>query len=420
MIGKKVKCPGCGTIFVAKAADDDEPEPPKPAKSPAKPARPSQAIGTSPRSKQPAREEDEEEEDRPRRKSRVDDDEEEEEEKPRRKSRRDEDDDEDEEDDQPRRRSRRDEEDDEDEDDDDRPRRQSQEEEDDFEEEEDEGDDDPRVGWRKVRKGITLILIALFARIALGILLAIVGMIGAAGVASSIGPRGNVAGALNAMGTFAIIMVVLQKLVQYTCQGTDVFGHFLNMSPPDRRGISLKTLGLVTFVFAASGLGCALLYDVVSFFLFGFGAMGGNPIATLQVMQNAGYAVLAIGILLAVAWVGTITSFLLQLRGICQAWGKESLARQVYAYLITFGSLVGAAILVYGIGFLLVGAVIWSALGSGGGPIGETQRQVAGTGVLVISAFSCLLAVAALGMFVWYIIILFLVRGTVDSGLRRR
>ncbi len=226
---------------------------------------------------------------------------------------------------------------------------------------------------------------------------------------------GNVRGAADSIGAVGGIIMVLQLLANYSLTGVEVYAYYLNMSPPERRGVSLSGLGLVAFVFAASYLGCQALNDIVSAFAVGLRAVGGNPFGGLGTAASAGYLMLALPVLSFVALVGQLISFLLLLRGIAQAWGNESLARQVMSYIITFASVVGAMIVVLLLGFLIVGVAF---LGSGGMPSQDAQNTAAAGGLLVLVSI-CLFAIAGLGLAIWYIIILFQVRGTVDSGLRR-
>src|SRR5438309_1265812 len=81
LIGKKVKCPGCATMFIAEADEPEEEEapPPLPKKTPSKaPTRAAErsrpdAVTASPRGKRREADEDEEEAPRSRGRDRDDD-----------------------------------------------------------------------------------------------------------------------------------------------------------------------------------------------------------------------------------------------------------------------------------------------------------------------------------------------------------
>jgi len=396
MLGKKVKCPGCQTIFVAKAGGDDEeedkPAPKAASKSPSKSPAKSNAIEETPRKRPapPPDEEDEEDEDRPAR----------------RKSRRDEEDEDEDEDDRPARRKGRDEEDEEEDEDD--------------QEDEDEDEDRPKRktgSWTKVNSGLMFVLISLFVLIGGAFIAPLIGMIFTPTV--NFGPGGPRVG-----GGGYYFGVILNKLIAYSWMGLNLTGHFFMMSVPDRRGVNVKGLALITFIAVATYLGCTIVVDIITFAFLGAAFAGGG----FPFMMGGGgiggmfYALIAFSVLSLLAYATSGITFCLELRGISQAMGNQGLAKQVFTFLIVAVSTAVAAVVILGLLFLIMGAAVWGAFGGagmGGGPPNQAAAQALGGSMIMACGAFCLLGVATLGEFVWYIIILFQVRSAVTRGMRR-
>ncbi len=222
LIGKKVRCPGCSVMFVARA--DEEEEVPASRAS----GRAPQSDAISERRKAPARDED----DRPRSRSRDDDDD-----RPRSRSR---DEDRDDRDDRIRRRDDHDE---------DYPPPRS---------------GDPAKGWRGTRLGITLVAVSnwLFlscigvALIGAGIMLLLGGslissVVGGGTIDESSASRGVAGAAGAAIGM--IIFLALVGLLYFASYVLQLVGFGLCMQVPNRRDSSaMRILAIVTFCCAAA------------------------------------------------------------------------------------------------------------------------------------------------------------------------
>jgi hypothetical protein len=406
LLGKKVKCPGCGVTFTASAGGGGRAAPasggraapsagskaPPSARSSPRAPRAEEGIEETPRAKKrpamaPPEEDYEEEDDRGRGRGRG--------------RARDEDD---EEDDRGRGRGRG---------------RARDEEEEEYEDEDvDEAPrTDARAGWQKVRLGITLIIVAIFVAIGGGILTSLLGML--------------------AVGSMSIGMLyavqIMGMLFNYSSMGLDVAGHGLNMSVPPRRGQSYKGLAIATFSLYAAWAGITLLSQVIGFALglglagvggpFGpFGGFGGGGpgigMGTVQGLYFIGILSI-IGLLCALAgWF----CFMFLLRGIALMLGKPALAKTIVTYMITAVSFAVGSALIFCISALVFGMAMANMFGGGGmGPGNPRAAANAGAaGGILFLALGCIFLVCALALLVWYIVILFQVRGVVDSHLRRR
>jgi hypothetical protein len=400
LIGKKVKCPGCTTMFIAEADDQDEaPPPPKkappkpPAKAPPERARPD-AVTSSPRAKRRDEDEEEEEAPRPRAKRRDDDEEEErpsrrkeavQEERPRAKRR-----DEDEEEEERPRRGRRDEEDDEeeerrprrgrdrddDDDDDDRPSRGRR----------DEADEDEQVrGWQKVRTGMNFVAIAWWLYMSIfgiymlagGILL----LMGGGMIASLIGgtPPANAASGLGGMMVLGCGLIILVSLLGLTAFVLLMTGTGFCMATPKLRGQSMKGMAMTAFYLYIGFIGAYLFGVIVQ-------QISLNMLIVGALIQMVGYLAFFVGHIL----------WMVYMRQVCLYFRDSSLASSVMTNLIVqiVGPIVGALIV-----FLL--ALIVGFSGSG-------------AGIIVVFIFYGLLVLGMLGVYVWYIMLVQKVRDLVE------
>jgi hypothetical protein len=406
LLGKKVKCPGCGTMFTGKAAGARGEDTPK---TKARSAARDERIEEKPRAGRrsvvpPPLEADED--DRPRRRRRPED--------------------EYDEDDRPRARRREEEEDR----DDDYPRslRGS------AYEDEDEGDEPgttPRSvvqGWRKVRSGINLVVLGGWIQFGAYIILLIAGVIGliimvagASAVVTSVstaparGPIGQPPaftpppspspGGISAMlgGGLMICfvggLVGLAGIAEVVMRLTG-YGFCMGVVPPRGKDTSLKTLAITAFSLAA---GAVALYAI-------------NLLLNMVGVRNSILSLLAFPLHIA-----SFVVFMIFVRGVCLRTGQKEMAGKVVTNLIAWG--------VYYVGIVLSSCLIGIALGaamfgalSGGGGGGPTPGSVAssfGTFAIVACALLGLILVVGACLFVWYLMILGQVRNGLDRHLRR-
>jgi hypothetical protein len=322
LIGKKVRCPGCSLMFFAEidAPADDEPEP-----EPARAAPPRSRAVTGRRADAPGRppRDEEEEDDRPRGRSRSrPEEDEEEEDRPRGRIRsRDEDED--------RVRSRRDE--------DDRPRGRRRDEEDEEEDdrgprrrEEDDRDARPRLspamrGWWWVHLGVALVLISSLVFLGLmGVTLVFNGITMLTGAAAFAGFGGGNVWSFGGGGVLAMLFGLLVLvggggglLATLTGMGMCMF------APAGKNGNSTRTLAITAFSCTIATLLCVPLSMVVGF--------------------AAGALVIVLFVLIFVLSLVGGVCWLLFLRAVAVDLRDPGLAQTVVNYMIAIVVYVGVA-----------------------------------------------------------------------------
>jgi hypothetical protein len=150
---------------------------------------------------------------------------------------------------------------------------------------------------------------------------------------------------------------------------------------------------------------------------FGFGRLGASPFS-LGGGGGAGMSAAGLGSLLTIA---AFVVFLFFLRSVALAVRARSLANTIKTYLIAAAISIGVGILLSGIAMAVAGAALFSMIGRGGPPTagGGAVAGTAAGAVLAMVAVACIMVPVVLGMFIWYIVILFQVRGAIDRHLRQ-
>lgn len=392
LLGKKVKCPGCGVKFVG-AADAPEELDEAPARSSFSSTRADSSAG-----RRPSRRDDDDEDDR--RRSRRDDEYE---------------------DDRPRRSRRRRDDDYEDEDDDDRYRRRRPE-------------GDPVQGWQRVRLGINLIITGEFIWIAAIVLLVLGGVaLWAFGVASifsmaSSPPSSSTASA--AAGTFfgmaigAVILFGLYWLLNLAEQGLRVAGEGFCMGVvPTRRATYLRGLAIATFCCGAAGV--LLFYggycggygfNIAAFSGYGSGYPG---------YWGVGPSVLGLS---GMIFLAERYCFLFFLRGTAISMRQEALARQIVYWMIAAPCIVALFVVSAFILMCAGGMAVFSSATSTVGATSQSQANAAAANTAgmamgwMVAMFTCwgVGFLVGLALFIWYLVILFQSRSAVSGWLYDR
>lgn len=417
LLGKKVKCPGCGGMFEAAEEIDESPPPSRPKREESRRSpREEEAERPSERRRRPARDDDDDDEDSRAR-------------RPARSSRRDEYDD-DEDDDRPRRatRSSRLEEDD---DDDDRPRRSARS----SRYEEDEGDDDEetpsrpsrsqaREGWRQVARGLNFILWAIVAAIGGGIAVACAMFIGIGatfgalmgGGAAPAGPGagpgpGGAAGAAAVGGIGIVIVGILAIGLLLGVSGAIIAGKVFCLNVPARN--EARRYAMISLVLSISGLALSALAFIVGMIMGAAGAI--NPMALI----GGGGSSALIGILDligGIVGVGSHVTFVMFMRLVAEEIRKRSLAQSLLTLIIVI-SVSGGCLILSRI-IALVGVAGGGAAAAAGNPaIGFGAMGGAG---MASGALGCIFAITAIASVIWFIVSLVQVRGAVLQYNRRR
>jgi hypothetical protein len=400
LLGKRVKCPGCGTMFTGRARDAGTEDTPKSQSRAAAPRE--ERIEAKPRAGRrsvvPPPEADYED-DRPPRRRR---------------------DDEADEDDRPRSRRRRDED---EEGDEDYPRSARG-----NAYEDDEGAAEggllsrqQREGWQKVRKGISLIITAIWVMLSTIPVASLGGLVvgaAGAGVVASAQTGGQALGGVAATGVGLILLAVLLGLIGLAANALNIIGRVFCLGVPSRRG-ALKGLALASLLLCIGQVFSSYLGNAVGLATgAGFGRTGVSPLGAVGGGAGSLFAVL--GLLAAVA--GFIV-FMFFLRSVAFAVKARAVASAIKTFLIAVAIAIGVSMLLGVVMVALAGAALFSALSSTAvGPSAQGVGAATGTaaGVMMIGlALGCVLLLAGLGMFVWYVVILFQVRGAIDRYLRR-
>jgi hypothetical protein len=371
LIDTKVRCPACGNPFLARAEGEKDEEPAPVRFSPPRTEGYSERRSAGARKREEDEDEDSVEEERPRSRARDED---------RRVMRR-------EDRDRPRRREEEDE---------DRPRRRRHEEDDDYDE---DYDDRPRRrgsneagGWRMTRLGILLVVIACCLRL-LAIAVAILGfgmllVVGAtifstaaSGGAVTGGFLGLTGGMLAFAGVLGLLMVT-STVLQYVGQG-------LCLAVPDRRGAGLRGLAIAAF---ACGV-AAFLLNTGGYFVGGRASVGTGGTGGL------------LGLASFICWILFLRLVAIEMRG-------PDVAGRLMSYLIA--TFVWGAVIVLCFFIAICGGVMAAAGTRRGGGAGG----VAAYGILMLG-LGGVLALAWLGLQVWYIFLMQQVRGLIDRHVSR-
>lgn len=380
LIGKNVKCPGCGVKFLGRAEDDAIEEPEE--------AAPEPSYGVASRSdveSRPRRRDDDEDDDRP--KSRRRRDEEEDEDYPVRKRRR------------------------------------------------DSGDGSPQAskaevvtGWERVRFGLNMIIIAIWIAVGTGVTAVVGYLLLILFVGASFGSMitgglsggqptqqeasqmaGQAAGTMTGMmvgGCLMMGILGLLGLANLACRLTGL-GFCMGIAST-RKTQTLKVLAIVVFCIACAGL----VTPVLSF--------GGGALAA----RNGGGCLMIAGDgLIGVLALAEFICFMLFLRGVAVVMKNEDLGRNLLFYMI--GTIVYFVMLpvVWFVMAIAIGAAMFSSFAaSNPHNASATAGNVAGTGAAaLIGGLTCfgVIALIGLALFIWYIVLLYQVRSAVDGWLDR-
>lgn len=383
LLGKKVKCPGCGGMFTASAMNgnrrDEDEEPTRHPRQSSRSEGYSERRGNSPAVRDRDRDRDE---DRSRR-------------------RRDEEEDDDHGD---RRRPRRD---DYDDDDYDRSRR---------------GRDDIK-GWRGVRAGLNLVFIAGWLQLTMygvaflggGILLVFATatisafLRGGGGGQNAPNPEA-VGGAVGMIGGMCLFFMIL-GLISFAELVLRLIGYGLCIQSPPLQGSPARGLAI-----AALACGCAaVLVNLGGGFINGFGGGMGNT--------GRGMALTMMGMGNAFGWFSNVLTFagfvcwMFCMRAICLDLRNKEVAGRVLTVFIAYVVYGFVAAMIFVVMLFAVGLGIASAVTGAHGTAG-TATAIGG-GVIALLIVGGGLFLGHLGMTVWYVLTVQQVRGVVERHLNR-
>ncbi len=406
-LGRKVKCPQCSAMFLAEAAGGGG----KTGGKSESGGKREESLADRAAARAASRKrDDEEEEDRPRSRRRDEEDEEEERPRSRRSSR------DDDEDDRPSRRRGRDE----DEDDyDDRPSRRSNRDRD-YDDEDDDRRRGPspkqeKAGWKSVSFGLLFVIISNWLTVSYiavsflwTLMLFALLWTGAYSIVGYLGYAVNI----------LLLLMVIGHFV------TNVTGHGFTLATPGRPDWSTKPLAISGFSCLASSTACFALYMLWMVVIFGplaFGIFFGATMRGQAMLAGQGAASTAplmavialIGVLLNTA--GSIV-FMFYLNNVSLRGKRNDLARSVIACFIAVVAYILICTLLACLWVAMIPAIM-------GGAVVRGDQVQAASGLAVMGwisfVFGILILLVGVGLLIWYITLLYQVRGAVDSYVRK-
>lgn len=391
LIGKKVRCPGCGVMFTAKAdgaedeTQDEQPKARAGARSDSISARKREAGDDDrPRARARAEEDDEDEKPRARRRDRDEGDDEDEGGRGRGIRRRDD------EEDRPSRRDRdRDDEDD---------RRRSRR--DDYEDDEDyprRGGGDEAKGWSGTKIGVFLVIIANWLHLT-GLGIGAIGagtmlLLGGAMLNSFTGGGGLSDGGAAGAGATAILGIIffgLFGVLLIVGALMQVVGQGICMMVPSKRGGALKGLAIAAFACACA----ALLINVGGSVVGGYS--GRNYGGGLSSLLNA----------------ASFICWLLFLRGAAIETRDPDLGSRFLICLISF-------VVFYFVAVLGIVIAVCAGVAAAGNAATGGSGAASGAMVVVMIILGGLVVLGYLGLMIWYVLLMQRLRADIARHLSR-
>jgi hypothetical protein len=285
---------------------------------------------------------------------------------------------------------------------DDRPRRRDDED----QYEDDRGDSvrSPRQAWKKVRFGLTFVIISIWVYLgAVGI--HIIGLLFLGGLAWDSVSSFNATG-LAVAGTGIVVLGLFVQVANLAHLGLKVTGFGFGMAVPPKRNSAARGLGIASFIVGASQAGLMLVIVIILLIstpealAAGFSFIAWTGVPTLGPLF----------LLESLTWIAASIVFLFYLRSLCLIMRKDGLASTIVTYMIS----VGGVGLVMFLLFLFTFGI--AAVGVGSGRVSHSSGGALafiGCGLMIIGFAACL------ALFAWYIVILHQVKYAVHSYIRK-
>jgi hypothetical protein len=254
-------------------------------------------------------------------------------------------------------------------------------------------------GWKRVRSGLGFVLTSIWVFIGVFVLKILIGWVLVASLTASTGVWLSFM-VFSAFGDMAVV-------------GLDITGLAFCMGAPPNKRYPVRGLGMTAFILSASFGAVSLLHHVIYLVSLSdaITTYSVNPFAAIGSLQSLNMAAV-LELLGYVIHLAAFITFLFFLRAACQAVKKDKLGTTIVTYMLVVGGVVFLAVVVSVLIVALAGAVAFSSTSIRG------AQGAASLGILLIG-FWCLLGLAFLGLFIWYIVLLFQVKGVVDYYIRR-
>ena len=290
---------------------------------------------------------------------------------------------------------------------------------------------DVRQGWERVRFGINLVIIAIWIGIGTGVaalsgwlLLVLFGVASFGSMMSSAGPgsgpmsqqqANQMAGQAAGAGVAIMVggcavggLVILLLLAQLATRLTGL-GFCMGVAATPKTQ-ALKGLAIAVFSLAIANLVLPLGSTGASF------ALARTALGGCVGFSGQG--------LTAVLTLAEYICFFLFLRGVAVVMKKDGLAQNILIYMIA-APIYFAMVVIMAIVLPLVGAAAFLGVGmssAGSNQPSQAMGNAAGAGAaMLVGGLVCgaLIVLIGLALFIWYIILLYQVRGAVDGWLGR-
>ncbi len=271
--------------------------------------------------------------------------------------------------------------------------------------------------WVSVRRGLTLVLIALIVMLVWGFISA--GLNFALGGASAFAAAGGGPGGVKAEAASQVghkVVAVLGMLVTFAALGLKVAGlYFCLPSPQVNAGKGLAMASLI--LGAGEGL-CQALLMVVSIATRGLASLGGGANPMLFANKGAAGLLIAFALLWVVVVIADFFVFLVYLRSIALTTGYASLARNVIIYIITVLAAPVALCVISCAGAMVMGMTMAAAAGpqKQGGQADPAAAFAAGGAMGLVCVGIWL--IFFLAMIIWRIVLVFQTRNAAGTQVR--
>jgi hypothetical protein len=263
-----------------------------------------------------------------------------------------------------------------------------------------------KAGWKRVRAGLNFVAISIWITIGTWILERLGSLL-----------LGVAAAGIGAHMAFAVFILLLDL----GSVGMYITGLAFCMGAPPNKRYPVRGLGMTAFILCASfGLFYLLGYIIVLVSMSDAitAVSAANPFGFAPSMEGMGFGLITVGLSYIVRLATFIVS-LFYMRAVCQAVKKEKMASTVVTYMLSVGGFVFASIVITVLMWALVGASFFAATSASSPGAAINSARTAGALMLVACGLACVMGLVYLGLFIWYIVLLFQVKGAVEYYIRR-
>jgi hypothetical protein len=213
-----------------------------------------------------------------------------------------------------------------------------------------------------------------------------------------------------------MLLMIAGLVVGLITDGLRGAGHGLCLVSPARRGSMIKGLAIATFaLFMLHALG-QYGGQVASWVTIGFIGGGFNPLAFLS---SAAGVIMILSLVGFFANLASYITFPFYLRSVAYNVKDHGLYKQLTTFIVCECILMGLSVLIGLLAVGIVGAAVFGAIGSGTQRGAQTGAAAAGAAMCGFMIYGILAGLAALALLIWFIVLLFQVRSSVDRHVRR-